>query len=207
MKVAVIGKGNVGKALAPRIHKAAGHSAIYGVRDPSDPKYDDGDGVPLATVADAARGADALIFAVHWGAVDSVLAECGPIGGKILIDCTNPLDFANGLAWQIPDGTSGAEIIAGKSDARVVKAFNQVGADAMAQAGDYGMRPLQFAAGDDGEAKAKVLGLMSDIGFDARDAGPLGFARDLESMARLWIGQAFAGMDGATAWALMTPGR
>ena len=207
MKVAVIGKGNVGTALAPRIRNAAGHSAVYGVRDPSDPKYDNGDGVPLATVADAAREADAILLAVHWGAVDSVLAECGPIGGKTLIDCINALDFANQLAWLIPPDISGAEIIAGKTDARVVKAFNQVGADAMARAGDYAARPLQFAAGDDDAAKKQVLALMADIGFDARDAGPLSAARDLESMARLWIAQAFAGMDGETAWALMTPDR
>src|SRR3569623_899757 len=110
MKVAVIGKGNVGKALAPRIHNAPGHSAVYGVRDPSDPKYGDGEGVPLATVDDAAREADALILAVHWGAVDAVLVECGPVGGKILIDCTNALDFAYQLAWLIPADTSAAEI-------------------------------------------------------------------------------------------------
>ena len=206
MKVAIIGKGNVGTALAPRIHNAAGHSAVYGVRDPSDPKYDNGDGVRLATVADAAREADALILAVHWDAVDAVLAECGPIGGKILVDCTNALDFANQLAWLIPHDTSGAEIVAGKTDARVVKAFNQVGADAMARAGDYAVRPLQFAAADNEDAKKAVLGLMADIGFDARDAGPLSAARDLESMARLWIAQAFSGMPGETAWALIAPG-
>src|SRR4051812_18384451 len=190
MKVAVIGKGNVGKALAPRIHNAARHSAVYGVRDPSDPKYGDSDGVPLATVADAAREADALLLAVHWGAVDSVLAECGPIGGRILVDCTNALDFANQLAWLIPHDISAAEIIAGKTDARVVKAFNQVGADAMGHAGDFPARPLQFAASDDAQAKQEVLELMRDIGFDARDAGALSAARDLESMARLWIAQA-----------------
>jgi predicted dinucleotide-binding enzyme len=205
MKVAVIGKGNVGKALAPRIHKAAGHSAVYGVRDPSDPKYKDGDDVPLATVAEAATDADALLLAVHWGAVDGVLAECGSIGGKILIDCTNALDFANQLAWLIPADTSAGAIIAGKTDARVVKAFNQVGADAMARADSYAMRPLQFAASDDDAAKKDVLTLMSDIGFDARDAGPLSSARDLESMARLWIAQAFSGMNGDTAWTLITP--
>jgi predicted dinucleotide-binding enzyme len=204
MKIAVIGKGNVGGALAPHMRKA-GHEVTYGIRNPADPKYKDGDGVPLATVADAARADDAILLAVHWDAVDAVLAECGPIDGKIVIDCTNALDFANGLAWLIPPQTSAAEIIAGKTKARVVKAFNQVGADAMARLGGYAARPLQFAASDDADAKAEVLALMRDIGFDARDAGPLSFARDLESMARLWIGQAFGGMPGETAWAFVAP--
>jgi 8-hydroxy-5-deazaflavin:NADPH oxidoreductase len=85
----------------------------------------------------------------------------------------------------------------------VVKAFNQVGAAAMAEAPKRSPKLLQFVASDDANAKAKVLKLAEDAGFDARDAGPLEYARELEGMARLWIAQAFQGMPGETGWVLV----
>jgi 8-hydroxy-5-deazaflavin:NADPH oxidoreductase len=199
MKIAVVGIGNVGRALAPNL-KAAGHDVAYAVRDPLDPKYPEGD-IPLKAMAEAGAWADAIILAVGWSAVDDALAALAPITGKILIDPTNAIDVQHDLAWLIPADTSAAEIIRGKTDARVVKAFNHVGAKVMAAAPDKRPRPLMFAASDDADARATVLGLIRDIGFDARDAGGLTFARDMESMGRLWIAQVFAhGMNGETAW-------
>lgn len=205
MRVAIVGKGNVGKALGPNI-AAAGHEVVYAVRDPLDPKYANDDGLALKPVGEAAAGADIVILAVNWGSVDAALAECGDLGGKILVDCTNPYDFQNGLAPLVPGGQSAAAIIAGKTRAKVVKAFNQVGAEVMADAPGRESRPLQFVASDDEEARATILALAREIGFDARDAGGLDFARELEGMARLWIAQAFwQGMPGRAAW-LLTSG-
>jgi predicted dinucleotide-binding enzyme len=202
MRVAVIGKGSVGKALAPNI-AAAGHSVIYGVRDPRDPKYANDDGIPLKTVGEAVSNAEVVILAIHWGAVDNVLLECGDMNGKVLVDCINPYDFQNNLAPLVPADQSAAKLIAGKTAAKVVKAFNQVGAAVMAHARHLTMKPLQFVAADDGDAKATVIRLAKDIGFDARDAGGLEYARELEGMARLWIAQAFRqGMPPTTAWLL-----
>jgi predicted dinucleotide-binding enzyme len=202
MRVAMIGKGNVGKALAPNI-AAAGHDVTYGVRDPRDPKYAGDDRIPLKTVAEAVSGADIVILAINWNAVDSVLAECGDMEGKVLIDCTNPYDVRNNLASLIPAEQSAAKIIAGKTAAKVVKTFNQVGAPVMAGARERRARPLQFVASDDKDAKVAVIKLAKDIGFDARDAGGLDYARELEGMARLWIAQAFGhGMAPTTSWLL-----
>jgi predicted dinucleotide-binding enzyme len=202
MRIAVIGKGNVGSALAPNF-AAAGHDVVYGVRDPSDPKYASDDGVALRTVAEAVANAEAVLLAVHWDAVDAVFAEAGDLSGKILIDCTNAYDFQNNLRPLIPLDESAASIIAKKTNAVVVKAFNQVGAAAMAEAPKRSPKLLQFVASDDANAKAKVLKLAEDAGFDARDAGPLEYARELEGMARLWIAQAFQGMPGETGWVLV----
>ena len=201
MRIAVIGKGNVGSALAPNF-AAAGHDVVYGVRDPADPKYKSDDGVALRTVSDAVGGAEAVLLAVHWQVVDDVLAEAGDLSGKILIDCTNAYDFQNNLEPLIPVSESAASIIAKKTNAVVVKAFNQVGADAMAEAPNRSPKILQFVASDDADARAKVLKLAEGAGFDARDAGPLEYARELEGMARLWIAQVFRGMPGDTAWVL-----
>jgi predicted dinucleotide-binding enzyme len=202
VRVAVIGKGNVGSALAPNF-AAAGHDVVYGVRDPSDPKYAGGDGIPLRTVPEAVADAEAILLAIHWGAVDAFLEEAGDLSGKILIDCTNAYDFANTLAPLNSADQSAAAIIAGKTNAAVVKAFNQVGAAVMADAPTRSPRPLQFVASDDADAKAKILKLAADAGFDARDAGGLEYARELEGMARLWIAQLFKGMPAETAWVLV----
>lgn len=202
MQVAIIGKGNVGKALGPNIARA-GHKVVFGVRDPNDPKYATDDGIELQRVGDAVSAADIVILAINWDAVDSVLADCGDLEGKVLIDCINPYDFRNNLAPLVPSDQSAAKIIAGRTAAKVVKAFNQVGADVMAQARDRKARPLQFVASDDEDAKAITMRLAKDIGFDARDAGGLEYARELEGMARLWIAQAFwHGMPANSGWLL-----
>ncbi len=123
--------------------------------------------------------------------------------GKVLVDCINPYDFRNNLAPLVPADQSAAKIIAGKTAAKVVKAFNQVGAAVMADALNRKPKPLQFVASDHEEAKASVIKLAEDIGFDARDAGGIEYARELEGMARLWIAQAFGyGMPPMTAWLL-----
>jgi len=203
MRVAIIGAGNVGSALGPNI-AAAGYDTVYGVRDPAGQK-DGGKAIPLKPVREAAAEAEIVILAIHWGVVDDVLAQCGDLSGKVLVDCTNPYDFRNNLAPLVPPDQSAAKIIAGKTRARVVKAFNQVGAAVMAEAPRRKARPLQFVASDDDAARATVLKLAADIGFDARDAGGLDYARELEGMARLWIAQAFSqGMDPATGWLLVT---
>jgi hypothetical protein len=204
MRVAVVGKGNVGEALAPNL-SLAGYDVVFGVRDPRDPKYASRDGITLKTVREAVSDADIIILAISWSAVDSVLADCGELTGKVLVDCINPYDFRNNLAPLVAPDTSAAEIIAGKTAAKVVKAFNQVGAAVMADAPKRKAKPLQFVASDDEAAKAKVIKLASDIGFDARDAGGLSYARELEGMARLWIAQAFGhAMPPTSGWLLAT---
>lgn len=202
MRIAIIGKGNVGKALAPNI-ATAGHDVVYGVRDPREPKYASDDGIALKTVGESVSNAEIVILAINWGAVDSVLLECGDMSGKVLVDCINPYDFQNNLAPLVSSDQSAAKLIASKTTAKVVKAFNQVGAAVIARAGHLKTKPLQFVAADDEDAKAMVIRLAKDLGFDARDAGGLDYARELEGMARLWIAQAFwQKMAPTTAWFL-----
>ena len=122
MRVAVIGKGNVGRALTPNI-AAAGHDVAFGVRDPRNPKYASQDGIPLKTISEAVSHADIVILAINWSAVDSAMVECGRMDGKVLVDCINPYDFRNNLAPLVPADQSAAKIIAGKTAAKVVKAF------------------------------------------------------------------------------------
>jgi predicted dinucleotide-binding enzyme len=54
-------------------------------------------------------------------------------------------------------------------------------------------RAVMFYCGDDADAKKTVHQLASELGFDARDAGPLKQARVLEPFAMLWISLAMQG--------------
>lgn len=201
MRVAIVGSGRVGAAIAPVI-AAAGHEVTFAVRDPADSRHAKA-GAPATAMAAAGAWADVIILAIGFDAVDAALAALGPITGKTLIDPINPYDFANGLAPLLPADQSAAAVLQGKTDAHVVKALNQVGAAVMAAAPARAQRPLQFVASDHAGAKAQASALLADMGFDVRDAGGLDYARELEGMARLWIAQAFGhGMAPDTGWVL-----
>src|SRR5204863_9545634 len=104
------------------------------------------------------------------------------------VDATNPVSppFA-GL--DVAGADSGAEVMQRKySTARVVKAFNQTGAENMSNPTAYqDGKPVMFVAGDDAGARRIVLDLASGLGFEAIDAGALAMSRYLEPLAMLWI--------------------
>ncbi|HVF36569.1 MAG TPA: NAD(P)-binding domain-containing protein, partial [Sphingomicrobium sp.] len=140
----------------------------------------------------AANWAELVVLAVNWAQVDEALADCGDLDGKILIDCTNPLAFGpDGISLVLGFDTSGGEIIASKTKAKVVKTLNHVGSPVMGSAHLYATRPIQFVCGEDDEAKQAVSGLLRDIGFEPIDYGGIENARKLEPLAMLWIDQAY----------------
>ena len=205
MRIAIIGTGKVGKALAPAFDRA-GHDVAYGVRDPSDPKHSTAR-VAVRSARDAAQSAELIVLAVNWAQVDEALADCGDIDGKILIDCTNPLSFgAEGISLMLGFDSSGGEIIASKTQAKVVKTLNHVGSPVMETAHQYATRPIQFVCGEDAQARETVSGLLRDIGFEPIDYGGIENARKLEPLGMLWIDQAFKhGMALTSAFTFIGP--
>ena len=202
MQIAVIGAGNVGTALGSG-WSAAGHLVTYGVRNPTDQRYA-GHGGKFATIGQAVAGAEVVVLATPWPAIESALAAAGDLSGKTLIDCTNPLVMdAQGLHLALGHTTSCAEKVAALAPgASVFKAFNTTGAENMARAGSFPTPPVMFVAGDDAAKKPMVITLARDLGFDPVDAGPLLNARLLEPLAMLWIDLALkrgAGRDFAFA--------
>ena len=90
MRLGIIGAGHVGGALG-RLFEAQGHDVRFGVRDPD--KQAAG-GLPRnrsGFVADAAAFGDVIVLAIPWVAVKEALATTGPLTGKTVIDCVNPL--------------------------------------------------------------------------------------------------------------------
>lgn len=209
MRIAIIGRGMVGSALGPAFI-AAGHDVAYGLRNPADPKHADTGGIRALQTGEAADWAELVVLAVNWPDVDQALLDCGPMEGRILIDCTNPLDFSPeaGLSLAVGFSTSGGEYVAERTRARVVKTLNHVGFQVMAAARSYPMPPIQFVAGEDPEARRIVGGLLEQLGFRPIDFGGIANARRLEPLAIISIDLMFRhGHPFDTAWALMTPGR
>ncbi len=195
MNIAILGTGSVGGILGTRWAQA-GHSVTFGSRQPESEKCLElleacGHGSKAACGKDAVAEADAILLAVPWPAARITLAELGDLGGRVLIDATNPLkaDFSG---IELGHLTSAAEEIAAwVPSARVVKAFNSASTKVMKdpQFGDH--QAAMFYCGDDAAAKEVVHGLIASLGFDPVDAGPLASARYLEPLAMLYIHLAF----------------
>jgi predicted dinucleotide-binding enzyme len=190
MKVAVIGAGNVGGTLGRRWSES-GHEVVFGVREPAAGKTRDlldrcAPGTLAVTPGEAAAVADVVVLAVWWDAIEDVVAALGDLAGKIVIDCTNPLDADLRLALGHDD--SGGEAIARLAPgARVVKAFNTITWEAMADPRYGDRRATLFFCGGDETAVEIVSGLIRDLDLDPVHVGGLEMSRCLEPLALLWI--------------------
>lgn len=194
MRIAIIGTGNVGSAIAQGL-RDKGHDVVLGTRRSGEPEMQalaDRMRARLAAPADAAKEAEVVILALPWAGAEAAIAALGDLSGKTVIDCMNPLAVIDGaLSLAVGHSICGGEMVQSwLPGARVVKTLNQVGAEIMAGSGDLPHRPVQFLAGDDGLAKGQVAGLLQDMGFEPLDAGDLAKARLLEPFAMVWINQA-----------------
>ena len=80
---------------------------------------------------DAARAADVVIVAVPWaGHRDLLTALAGPLAGKVVIDCVNPLGFDSRGAYPLPvaEGSAAEQAAAVLPESSVVGAFHHVSA-------------------------------------------------------------------------------
>jgi NADPH-dependent F420 reductase len=191
MRIAVIGAGNVGGTLGTRWARN-GHEVVFGVLDPAAPELQAllqaaGPTARATGVLDAATWAEIVVLAVPWSAAQAAARQAGNLGGKILVDCTNPIS-PDYRSLSVSGQTSAGEQVAGWArGARVVKAFNTTGVQNMANPAYGPVRLTLLICGDDAEAKNVVRMLALELGFDPVDAGPLYAARFLEPLAMLWI--------------------
>lgn len=195
MEIALIGAGRLGTSLARRF-AGLGHSVDVRVPDPSDEKHaalSQLDGIALNAAGTPLGSADIIFLAVPWEVATDVTSALGDLGGRSLVDCTNPVTFgADGLALAVGHTTSGAEMIAeAAKNATVFKTLNQLGTPILDAPEDFAAPPLMYVAGPDGDEKEQLMGLIAELGLDPHDAGPLAAARLLEPLALLWMSQAF----------------
>jgi hypothetical protein len=186
MRIAVLGFGHVGAQLG-RLWAAKGHQVTAGLREASKDRRTASDaGIHAATPAEAVKDAEVVAIALPWTAVEPLLAELS-LDGKVVIDAVNPMNADFNVV--VPEaGSAGLAIAEWTKGARVVKAFNTIGAALM---GDPAFDMMY--CGDDAGAKDAVRGLIVDTGMTPVDVGPLSNSRYLEQMAGLWVDLALKG--------------
>lgn len=190
MHIGIIGTGSMASALAQKLSKA-GHTILIGSRDAGRAKSLAemmGSTVQGGSIAQAADFGQAIILAVTWAGVDNALEEAGDLDGRVLVDCTNPLDPDS---YDLIPGRkmSAAEYIAQKSkNAQVVKAFNTVFAETILSGADFdGVKANVFFCTDEKAAKDVAIELIEDIGFVPVNCGELKNAQYLEPMGGMII--------------------
>jgi hypothetical protein len=203
MDIAIIGAGNVGKALASSFRRAGHEVTISAAHPESATEVASEVGAKAAaTNTEAASTAELVVLAVPATALESVAREIGPtVAGKVVVDVTNrptpdPAGSPTSVAEELQDRLPAS---------KVVKAFNTAFASRQAEPVVNGIPADGFVAGDDEGAKRTVLAAVASIGFRPVDAGSLAAARTLEGMAWLNISRNMAGGTWQDAWILVGP--
>lgn len=198
-KIAIVGAGNVGGNLGINLTKH-GFDVRFGVKpgaDVSELLAKCSGRAQAASVADVARWADVIVLALPAAAVVEVGLALGDVTGKVLVDTSNPLRWADGpVHAPPPEGSAAAALAKAVPAARVVKAFNTFGAELHLDPALAGGGVDVPMAGDDGAAKELVADVARKAGFTPVDAGPLRNAAVLENLAVLWIHLAMKGGHG-----------
>lgn len=175
LKIGIIGAGGIGAILAKKLVKA-GYQIVIGNRKGPDAMaalLDElGDNASFGDAKTIASN-DVVFLAVRWAdaqqALEGVRSE---LKGKILVDATNPVinmgDIADLNGW-----TSSGLIAAYAPGAKVVKAFNTLKAQWLAETPEGNGNRVIFISGDWDDANDTVAGITGDIGFAPLKLGPL----------------------------------
>jgi 8-hydroxy-5-deazaflavin:NADPH oxidoreductase len=194
MRVGILGSGLMGSKFGT-LFARAGHDVVFSYARSQEKlkklARDAGGTAQAGTPAEAAKNSDALLLAVHWNQFDNVLKQADDLSGKVLITCSLPMNDDN-TDLVVAHTSSGAEELAKKvPKARVVNAFNTIPSEVLFDVYENRKktsRPSLVYCGDDKGAKNVAATLISDLGFEPVDAGPLKIARYTEPFGLL-IGQ------------------
>lgn len=186
MKIAIIGTGNVGGALATR-WATKGHQIHLGVRDIDNFKGREllsNPNTRVMTITDAVMHSEVILLSTPAPAAVAVVKSLGDTSGKIIIDAMN-IVMGRG-----PEGfnTTTDAILAHTQTRDVVKCFNTTGANNMKNP-MYGDDAIDmFVAGDSEKGKAVAIQLAKDAGFGAcYDIGGNDKFQLMEQFAWFWI--------------------
>jgi 8-hydroxy-5-deazaflavin:NADPH oxidoreductase len=189
--IAVLGTGHFGGAIGKRL-SAIGYPVVYGSRTPDTARVralvtDSGPRASSAPLTQAAARAAIIVFAVPWESVKELLPGLGDLTGKLLVDpmIAKPKTIeGNPFPPDAPTSTA-EQLQAWAFGGHVVKAFLTVSYKALANPASAG-GPISIPyAGADQTAKERVARLISELGLDPMDTGPLVAARYIENL--LWF--------------------
>jgi len=190
-RITIIGAGGMATAIGGLAVKA-GHTVEVMSRDATKAQalaQQLGDGAMTGTFGETPAG-DIVVLAVPYSSVLEVVRQYGrALGGKLLVDITNPIS-SNLKGFVTPVNSFGAwEIVkVAPADSVVVKAFNAQFCHVLARGPVPGYTLVVFVAGDDVNAKARVYAFIESLGLRSMDTGSLEMARSLEHVALLTLG-------------------
>ncbi|HEY1616319.1 MAG TPA: NADPH-dependent F420 reductase [Streptosporangiaceae bacterium] len=167
------GTGDQGRGLARRL-ALAGQHVIIGSRDAgraaaAAATVGESPQVTGLSNAEAAASADLVIVAVPWDGHRELLASlAGPLAGKIVIDCVNPMGFDNRGAYPlpVPEGSAAQQAAAVLPDSTVVGAFHHVSAVLLLDPDVTGLNQDVLVLGDDRAATdlvQELAGLLPGV--------------------------------------------
>ncbi len=177
LKIGTLGSGRVGSAIGGAWVKA-GHEVMFSSLDlEADRKLAAslGGGAKAGTPREAAAFGTVVLVSVPYKALPSVGKDVGDLlKGKIVIDTSNPIVARDGdmavAAREKGAGVASMEFMPG---ARIVRAFNAIGAARMAQAAGASVRVGMPIAGDDPEAVKVATALVKEVGYEPVLVGTL----------------------------------
>lgn len=194
MNITVIGSGAVGRTVAAGF-ASHGHDVILSSRTPEDlADWSAETGIAVSRPAGSLEHAQVVVNATPGlSSIEALLgARLGSRHGVVVLDLSNPLDFSNGapqLSTEVDESMAEA-IQAAFPEARVVKTLNTVNAGIMTDPGSLPEPTLQFVCGNNSEARATVIDLLTGCGWHADqiiDLGDLTAARHTERYLMLWL--------------------
>lgn len=197
MKIGVLGTGMVGQQIASAL-VSKGHEVMMGSRAAGNEKAQAwvqgaGAGASAGTFADAAAFGELLFNCTAGVGSLAALEAAGKdnLGGKILMDLSNPLDFSGGFPPTLSvcnDDSLGESIQRAFPEVKVVKTLNTMAnpimVDPASLPGDHDV----FVSGDDAEAKAEVTRFLKEqFGWrSVVDLGDISTSRGTEAWLLLW---------------------
>lgn len=209
-KVTIVGAGNMGRAIGARLAGQENRLQVLAPTAEHATSLADelGNGVTGGGIDDNVDGEVVVLATPYDGALDFVAKRGSDLTGKVVVDITNPVDWASFDRLVTPSDSSAAQEIAAKlpQGVPVVKAFNTTFAGTLSSGEVAGQELDVLIAGDDQDAKEKVIRLVESAGLRAVDAGPLRRAQQLEHLGFLHMAlQESLGSEYGSALKIVTP--
>lgn len=192
-KIAVIGTGNMGKGIAQCLAKA-GHQVCLGSRNRRTGQEVASQigqsGITGVSNAEAAERANIVFLAIPYQENNTTIRELrSALRGKIVVDISNPLNATYDGLTTNPDYSAAESVAEHLPESRVVGAFKNTLASVFSEPYfDGGKKSTVLVIGDDEQAKTEVINLISELPFQALDAGGLQKARTVEQLTVLLLG-------------------
>jgi len=190
--VTIVGAGNMARGIATRLLAGGADVQVLAPTaqhavDLADQLRATGGSVTGSGIHEPVRGEVVVLATPYEAALEVADSRGDELTGKVVVDITNPVDWATFDGLVTPADSSAAEEIARRlpAGAPVVKAFNTTFASTLASGEVSGQDLDVLLAGDDETAKATVTELVQAGGLRVIDAGPLRRARQLEQLGFL----------------------